>query len=194
MSAPDSALPYCPFYCEENAWHAVKALASEHAQTAVLCILGRSGYVAVWRHRLAERPSHPQVWDYHVVALARKNGSNEWTVFDPESTLPWGVSAHTYLAETFPREIDLLPEFRPCFRWFDGREYLRRLNATRRHMRNTDGTWQSPPPSWPMILSHFVDAFDVPALSDTNCRDLLPPLDLDELHDLITGEKAGAAQ
>lgn len=194
MSAPESALLYCPFYCEENAWHAVTALASEHAQTAVLCMLGRSGYVAVWHHRLAESASHPQVWDYHVVALARKNGSDEWKVFDPESTLPWGVPGHTYLADSFPSEIELPPEYQPCFRWFDGREYQRRLNATRQHMRNADGTWQAPPPSLPLIRSHAVDAFDVPELSDANYRTLPPPLDLVDFHDLITGKKAGAAQ
>ena len=194
MSAPAPAWLYCPFYCEENAWHAITALASESAHTAVLCILGRSGQVAVWCHRLAARASYPLVWDYHVVALARESGSSEWAVFDPESTLPRGLPARTYLAETFPTEIALLPESQPCFRWFDGRDYQRRLNATRRHMRNADGTWQAPPPPWPLIRSDAMDAFDVPDLRDADCRTLPPPIDLGELQDLIGKRGAGAAQ
>ncbi len=192
LSAPDSAWLYSPFYCEENAWHAVAALASDHAHIAVLCILGRSGHVAVWRHRLAARPSYPLVWDYHVVALARESGSSDWAVFDPDSTLPWGLSARTYLAETFPPAIELLPEYQPCFRWFDGREYQRRLNATRRHMRNADGTWQAPPPLWPLIRSKAPDAFDLPELRNADCCTLPPPLDLSQLYSLLCSGAAPA--
>lgn len=185
MSAPASAWPYSPFYCEENAWHAVAALTSEFGHAAVLCILGRSGHVAVWHHRLAARASHPLVWDYHVVALARASGSSEWVVFDPESTLPQGLSARTYLAETFPPLIELLPNYQPCFRWFDGREYQQRLNATRQHMLNADGTWKAPPPPWPLIRSNTPDAFDVAELRNADCRTLPLPLGLGELYSLL---------
>ena len=192
MSAPNSAWPYSAFYCEENAWYAVAALRSEFAHTAVMCILGRSGRVAVWRHRLAERASHPLVWDYHVVALARESHRSEWAVYDPDSTLPWSLPARTYLAETFPPEIELLQEYQPCFRWFDGREYQRRLNATRRHMLNADGTWQGPPPLWPLIRSKVPDAFDVPELRNADCCTLPPPLALSQLYSLLCSGAAPA--
>lgn len=186
----DTTWPYWPFYCEENAWYAVTALARDYTHTAVLWILGRGGRVAIWRQRLAARASHPLAWDYHVVALARTDADSEWAVFDPDSTLPRGLPARSYLAQAFPPGSVVPRAFRPCFRWFDGEDYRRRLNATRRHMVTADGKWEAPPPPWPLICSGAAEAFDVPQLRDADCRALPSPLGLNELCDLLDSSVA----
>lgn len=162
-------IPYQPFYCEENAYHICRLLASadspadwsaesfDFEQTdnaaaidavAMLFIFSTGRWVAVHRQKAAP-PGRPVYWDYHVVALARM--SAVWRVYDPDSELPLGIAATEYFENAFPVSSEVrVRNGDPIFRWVDWSVAESDFASDRRHMKDGD-TWREPPPPWPAI-------------------------------------------
>ena len=144
---------YCPYYCEENIWHLAKQFNSHGHQAnpmLIIFISNRLQQVALWRQRWAQ--AGPVVWDYHVV-LATINAQHLWHIWDPDSQLNTPVLAVQYIQATFPPLPPDLADFEPRFRCIEGNEFLSNFTSDRRHMRNPNGGWLYPPPSWPPIGS-----------------------------------------
>ncbi len=159
---------YHPYYCEENAL--LLAGASRLAETRrwVVFVTNRNRTCAYWRQR--SRPDGgPVVWDYHVFVVARI--SARLVALDLDSTLAFPVDLDAYLHGSFPDEADWKEMFRPRFRVVNGDQALETFASDRRHMLRSDGSWQSPPPPWPILQGagapHNLDrwiAFDDPKL------------------------------
>jgi len=138
--------PYHPFYCEENIWLLAQDPRCGPGTRLVLLISGTSGRVAMWHQRAAPRVGEPIPWDYHVVLLVQQNG---WQTWDLDTDLGAPIPVETWLSACFPHQTRVRPGFRPRFRILPAAEYVATLRTDRSHMRDDDGTWLHPPPSWP---------------------------------------------
>ncbi len=134
---------YCPYYCEENLWHLAVDPRVGKGTRHVLLISNAERRVALWQQRAgAEEHGGLVVWDYHVVLVC------EGVVWDLDTTLGAPVPLASYLPETFRGSP---PRFAPMFRVMEADVYRKAFASDRRHMRADDGTFQKPPPSWPLI-------------------------------------------
>ena len=89
------------------------------------------------------------MWDYHVI-LVFTHDSNS-LVFDLDTKLPFPVSFERYCEETFGDEATIMEKFHRKFRVISGAEFLTSFSSDRRHMKDKDGKWMKPPPSWSCI-------------------------------------------
>lgn len=140
---------YAPFYCEENVHRLLSRpeLAGLDTWAVAVFVPGRS--VPLLRQRLGQGPDRLIHWDYHVFALAK--GGEGYRILDFDTTLGFCTPARSYLEAVFPEGVSHGPLLRHeiLFRVMDGREYCRRLESDRSHMRGPDGRWLEPPPAWP---------------------------------------------
>lgn len=164
---------YCPFYCEENAWHlaAERSLGPGERDVVVVSNEGRS--VAMWQQRSAVRSGDAVVWDYHVFVVAHgRAGARVW---DFDCALGLDVDALGYLEASFRRAPE---SYAPRFRVIPAAVYHREFASDRSHMRGPNGRFLQPPPPWPAIgRGHTLDRF-------VDMRDTAPGrvLDLTELY------------
>ena len=152
---------YVPYYCEENIWRLLSGAGSgtgagsgagetvgadKTAAWAVL-VFGRGPSFAMF-HQRAGRPGDGLVfWDYHAVALVF-TAEDGGAVLDFDTDLGWRVPASAYLEASFGA-VGAEHPAAPVFRLLDGDTYVRRFFSDRSHMREPDGSWLAPPPSWP---------------------------------------------
>ncbi len=138
----EGALPYHPYFCEENAYLACERFAGLRRGAAMLFIFGTGMYVPVAEQR-AGGSSGVVHWDYHVVPLLHEG--DDWLVLDPDSRLTSPAPIADYLDASIPA-----PDA-TRFRLVPWRVASERFGSDRSHMRRADGTWREPPPPWPMI-------------------------------------------
>lgn len=153
-----NAFPYCPYYCEENAWHLCADARLGPGRREVVLVSNGARQVALWRQRAALGRDLPVLWDYHVIVVVvpPEGGAR---VFDLDTTLGLDVPVERYLDASFRAGAG---PFAPRFRVVPAEEYRARLCTDRRHMRAADGTFREPPPPWPVIgdghnLERFID-------------------------------------
>ena len=151
-SAPDG-FDYAPFYCEENIYRLLPRPDFADLETWAVAVFSPGTSVPVRRQRRGEGPEGLIHWDYHVFALAK--GDDGYRVLDFDTTLGFSTPAQDYLAAAFGgghegegRHGSDRDGCAVLFRVMDGREYRRRLESDRRHMRRPDGSWLAPPPAW----------------------------------------------
>lgn len=146
---------YCPHYCEENAWHLSGSPLLGSGERVVVVVSNDAQQVAMWSQKQQSVPEIPIVWDYHVwVAIRDRDITRIW---DLDSTLGVDVSAQEYLNRTF---LGVPGPFLPKFRMMDARDYRERFASDRRHMRDKNGQFVQPPPSWdPIGRGHNLDRF-----------------------------------
>jgi hypothetical protein len=157
-----SALPYQPFYCEENVYRLCESERLAGIGKKVVFASNERRRIAMWQQKPAPDPAEASVWDYHVFLLALGEGG--WEAWDPSSALGAPVLVERYLARTFdagpvPRRLQ------PRFRVIDGEEFLSTFASDRSHMRASGGGYVEPPPPWPPVgrpgvssnLARFVD-------------------------------------
>ncbi len=135
-----------PFYCEENIWHLAQDPRCGPGRRLVLVLGGTSGRFAMWRQRAAPAPGEPVTWDYHVVLLVYDGG---WQAWDLDSDMGTPLALKSWLSASFPHQDRVRPGFHPRFRMLPAEEYVATLRTDRSHMRDDDGGWLHPPPSWP---------------------------------------------
>jgi hypothetical protein len=140
------ALPYQPFYCEENVWLLAQDPRCGDGERLVALITGTEGHVAMWHQRPAEAPGEPLLWDYHVVLFARD--ATGWQAWDFECDLGMPIAAPLWLSSCFPHQDRLPPRYRPRFRVIAASDYIATLRSDRSHMRGDDGTYTRTPPPW----------------------------------------------
>lgn len=142
---------YCPFYCEENAWHLLgDAPWGEGVDAAwAVAVTNARGAAALWYQRAAPVPGEPVLWDYHVFAVSERAGQR--TVWDPDTTLGMPCDGPTYVERTFQPTRMVGTPWAPMFRRVAAARYRGRFTSDRSHMRGEDGAWLQPPPSWPAI-------------------------------------------
>lgn len=156
-SAPSrDGLPYCPFFCEENAWHLSQSPALGLGRREVVVVSNPQRQVVMWHQKPAAGLGEgPVVWDYHVWVLV--HGPRGARVWDQDSTLGLDVDATHYVRETFQGAPT---SFRPQFRVMDSDRYRDTFASDRRHMRDMNGRFTNTPPTWAAIGNgHNLDRF-----------------------------------
>ncbi len=154
------ALPYAPFFCEENVWRQAHSvlLPVAAALRHVVFVTNRARAVAMWNQRAAV--VDPVLWDYHVVLLA------EGVVVDVDCRAGALLSLPGWAAASFRDGVPT--EARPRFRVVAAAEFLERFSSDRSHMRDARGVSSKPEPPWDppwqpargMNLMRFVDLDD----------------------------------
>ena len=144
---------HTPYYCEENIWWLAQDARFAGKNTEVIFISNRTRSVAFAHQRAAAHPGDVVVWDYHVVLYV------EGEVWDLDCVLGAPLPLKTWLDASFDARVQ--PAYAPSFKCIDAAEYVTHFASDRRHMRNPEGTWQAPPPTWPVIGEgrHALDAF-----------------------------------
>lgn len=162
-------MDYQPFYCEENIWKLCEHGVNAGSQVIFISNLNREALLFEQR---GGDPIHGMVaWDYHVIlaeplsSAAREHGMSgnsygrpqdatklaTWSIRDFDTRLGNPCLWTTYRDQTFRKlPVDFAP-WTPMFRPVPAELYHQRFASDRSHMRNPDGSWIRPPPSWPMI-------------------------------------------
>jgi len=149
---------YCPYYCEENAWHLCSNPVLGKVKREVVVISNALKQVAVWRQKASPYGGGvPVLWDYHVLVVTLTDGGTR--IWDLDSTMGLDIEAKLYLGSTFQRTPS---EYAPWFRIVQSEDYRALFASDRRHMMDEQGQYSSPPPAWAPIgrghnLHQFVD-------------------------------------
>lgn len=142
---------YCACYCEENVWHLCQHERFADAEPHAVFISNRRRACPLYCQRSASNPGEPMLWDYHVV-LFFKDGPN-WNVWDLDTVIEIPASVDDYLRQTFPFGDQIDGQYVPSFRPVAADEFVPRFASDRSHMKDFQGKWLAPPPSWPAIQS-----------------------------------------
>lgn len=134
-----------PFYCEENIWRALSQNRLEVEAQWAMFISNERKQCALWSQRAAP-VGQPVVWDYHVVALGRRD--DDMIVLDLDHTAGRVLPFEQWFAGTFPFVGQLPVEFEPMFRVVARDVFLAHFESDRSHMRDPLGQWLQPPPQW----------------------------------------------
>ena len=143
---PTVDLPYQPFWCEENVWQLCQDRRIDGRRWALILTGVGGEVVALWSQRAAAA-GEAITWDYHVVILTEADGA--WLAWDPDCVLGPVLPAGRWLDASFPCPQGVHPAYQPRFRLVAGDEYVAHLRSDRSHMRDGNGGWREPPPSWP---------------------------------------------
>lgn len=156
MTSPSSFL-HTPYYCEENVWQLCGHERLAGAEARVLFVSNARRGCALWSQRAAKEPGQAVVWDYHVLLVVR--GVGGWRVWDLDSTLGLDLPLAVYLEATFLPLPEQLLRYRPMFRLLPAPSYRAAFSSDRSHMRDAEGGWIHPPPSWPAIVRRDAPSF-----------------------------------
>ncbi|XP_043363321.1 protein N-terminal glutamine amidohydrolase isoform X3 [Dermochelys coriacea] len=88
--------------------------------------------------------------DYHVILLHVSSGDQNF-IYDLDTVLPFPCPFDTYTEEAFKSDDIILPGFRRKIRLIRADLYLKTFASDRSHMKDANGHWQKPPPSYPCI-------------------------------------------
>ncbi|NWY08519.1 NTAQ1 amidohydrolase, partial [Nothoprocta ornata] len=88
--------------------------------------------------------------DYHVILLHVSSGEQNF-ISDLDTGLPFPCPLEVYGEEAFRLDEGLCPESHRKIRLIRADLYLRTFASDRSHMKDANGKWQKPPPSYPCI-------------------------------------------
>jgi hypothetical protein len=137
---------HAPYYCEENVWWLAQEPRFSGLRSEVVFVSNERRTVAM-RAQRAGPAGEAIVWDYHVVLAVR--GTEGVEVWDLDCTEGAPISARAWLDASFDPHVP--PQLAPRFRVMASETYVAAFASDRRHMRRADGSWQVPPPPWPVI-------------------------------------------
>ncbi|KAM6283329.1 protein N-terminal glutamine amidohydrolase isoform 2-T3 [Porphyrio hochstetteri] len=133
---PRPACAYTSCYCEENVWK--------------LCDHIRSRGRYPLEEFYAVFISNDRRMDYHVILLHVSSGEQNF-IYDLDTVLPFPCPFDLYSLEAFRLDDSLHPEFHRKIRMIRADLYLKTFASDRSHMKDANGKWQKPPPSYPCI-------------------------------------------
>ena len=164
---------YQAFYCEENIWQ----LSREFPKSQIIFILNEGPATQLYYQRASPHPFIPIYWDYHVIL---QDSSTEKTlIYDLDSYLPFPIVAEEYWESTL--NLNQEPLDANCrLRIIPAADYQRYFSSDRSHMKDDEGNWLKPPPSWDCIQSKSLDPYFLVDILDTRNT---------EIGELVTLEK-----
>ncbi|XP_071879847.1 uncharacterized protein [Anas platyrhynchos] len=150
---PRAACAYTGCYCEENVWKLCDYIRSRGERPVeefyAVFISNERRMVPLWKQK-SGHGDEPVVWDYHVILLRVSSGEQNFT-YDLDTELPFPCPFDMYSTEAFRLDDSLHPEFHRKIRMIRADLYLETFASDRSHMKDADGKWQKPPPSYPCI-------------------------------------------
>uniref|UniRef100_A0A3P9JK46 Protein N-terminal glutamine amidohydrolase n=1 Tax=Oryzias latipes TaxID=8090 RepID=A0A3P9JK46_ORYLA len=146
---------YTSCYCEENVWKLCEFIQAQKMapldQFAVIFISNDTRTVPLWRQK-SGHDDRPVIWDYHVILL-KVGVKSDSVIYDLDSVLPFPCTLRLYAAQALRSDRNLRPEYHRKLRVVPANSFLLNFASDRSHMRNSDGTWKMPPPSYPPIFT-----------------------------------------
>ncbi|KAM7176208.1 protein N-terminal glutamine amidohydrolase [Macrochelys suwanniensis] len=147
------ACVYTSCYCEENVWKLCEYIRSYNQypleEFYAVFISNERRMIPLWKQQ-SGCGDEPVVWDYHVILLHVSSGDQNF-IYDLDTVLPFPCPFDTYIEEAFKSDDILLPGFRRKMRLIRADLYLKTFASDRSHMKDANGHWQKPPPSYPCI-------------------------------------------
>ncbi|XP_009680962.2 protein N-terminal glutamine amidohydrolase isoform X1 [Struthio camelus] len=145
--------PALTFICEENVWKLCDYIRSRDQypleEFYAVFISNDRRMIPLWKQK-SGRGDDPVVWDYHVILLHVSSGEQNF-IYDLDTVLPFPCPFDIYTVEAFRLDDRLPPEFQRKIRMIRADLYLKTFASDRSHMKDADGKWQKPPPSYPCI-------------------------------------------
>ncbi|XP_051948761.1 protein N-terminal glutamine amidohydrolase [Xyrauchen texanus] len=144
---------YTSCYCEENVWKMC-----EFAKDQGTCPLGEvyavfisndRKMIPIWKQK-SSRGDKPVIWDYHVILLHTSKEGQSF-IYDLDTILPFPCSLDMYLTEALQSDEYLKPAYWRKLRIIPADVYLKKFASDRLHMKDCDGNWRMPPPTYPCI-------------------------------------------
>ncbi|XP_058077490.1 protein N-terminal glutamine amidohydrolase isoform X2 [Magnolia sinica] len=130
------------------------------------------------------------LWDYHVICIQCKGKGNALRqVWDLDSTLPFPSPLNQYVADAIRPSFPLNSKYSRLFRVVHAPIFLRCFASDRRHMKNPDGNWISPPPAYEPIVADDGTVNNLDEYIQMHARDVTTNLG-DLVHGLFS-EKLG---
>ncbi|XP_042641979.1 protein N-terminal glutamine amidohydrolase isoform X2 [Tyto alba] len=172
---PRPACAYTSCYCEENVWKLCDYIRSQDQHPLeefyAVFISNDRRMIPLWKQR-SGHGDEPVVWlnmkkhffsvrvmehwrrvpreDYHVILLHVSSGEQNF-IYDLDTVLPFPCPFDVYSVEAFRLDDSLHPEFHRKIRMIRADLYLKTFASDRSHMKDANGKWQKPPPSYPCI-------------------------------------------
>nr|XP_018913211.1 PREDICTED: protein N-terminal glutamine amidohydrolase [Bemisia tabaci] len=170
LLSPVESNSYTTCYCEENVWklcEKVKLNNEAHLDKCYAVFISNPNQTVALRNQKAGHNNEGLVvWDYHVIFLIVCPDDGCF-VFDLDSSLMFPSSFETYIEKTFYSSTSFSEQFISFFRMVNATDYLGMFSSDRRHMKEPNGTWISPPPTWPPIKALDCD-FNLDEYTDMN--------------------------
>lgn len=145
---------YTKCYCEENVWmlcNHVKKNSPDVINRCYCCFISNNDKtIPLWCQKASNREDKMVCWDYHVIFILA-NCDKDSMVYDLDTTLSFPCDFKTYAGSGIRPNSTLQPQFHRKFRVIKADEYLSTFASDRSHMIGEDGSWMSPPPSYPCI-------------------------------------------
>ncbi|XP_075616697.1 LOW QUALITY PROTEIN: protein N-terminal glutamine amidohydrolase-like [Balearica regulorum gibbericeps] len=145
-----SVLVFCS---EENVWKLCDYIRSQDQypleEFYAVFIANDRRMIPLWKQK-SGHGDEPVVWDYHVILLHVSGGEQNF-VYDLDTALPFPCPFDVYSVEAFGLDDSLHPEFHRKIRMIRADLYLKTFASDRSHMKDANGKWQKPPPSYPCI-------------------------------------------
>lgn len=127
---------------------------AEASDLFVVFISNEKKQVPLWRQKASNRADGAVLWDYHVICIQRKSGSDlPPLVWDLDSSLPFPSPLATYVSETIRPSFSLFSEYQRFFRVVHAPMFLRSFASDRRHMKDSAGNWTAEPPTYDPIIA-----------------------------------------
>ncbi|KAM6102281.1 protein N-terminal glutamine amidohydrolase isoform 3-T3 [Theristicus caerulescens] len=150
---PRPACAYTSCYCEENVWKLCDYIRSQDQypleEFYAVFISNDRRMIPLWKQK-SGHGDEPVVWDYHVILLHVSSGKQNF-IYDLDTVLPFPCPFDVYSVEAFRLDDSLRPEFHRKIRMIRADLYLKTFASDRSHMKDANGKWQKPPPSYPCI-------------------------------------------
>ncbi|XP_068660522.1 protein N-terminal glutamine amidohydrolase isoform X2 [Aristolochia californica] len=155
LTPPDvSAFTHTPCYCEENVYLLCKNL----------CRMG---------------VTDGEGRDLFAVFISNENrrrhgrGNALHQVWDLDTTLPFPVPLDQYVAEAVRPSLTLDSCFTRLFRVVHAPLFLRCFASDRRHMKNPNGHWMSPPPTYEPIIAEDGAIYNLDKYIQMSAKDVV---------------------
>ncbi|KAK1427808.1 hypothetical protein QVD17_16503 [Tagetes erecta] len=145
-------------FCEENVYLLCKKLCTDGvadiSDLFVVFISNEHKHIPLWHQKASHRADGIILWDYHVICIQqRKEGKPVDLVWDLDSTLPFPSTLTSYVSDSIRPSIELFSEFQRVFRVVHAPLFLSYFASDRRHMKDAEGNWMSPPPEYNAIVA-----------------------------------------
>lgn len=186
-----SQFHHTPSYCEENVYLLCKKLSEDGvvdvSDLFVVFISNESKHIPMWHQKASHRSDGIVLWDYHVICIQRrKERKSEDLVWDLDSTLPFPSTLSSYVSESIRPSFELFSEFQRVFRVVHAPVFLRHFASDRRHMKDSEGNWTSPPPEYKVIVAEDGTVHNLNQYMDMSTKDVLKEIEKDSISAVFT--------
>ncbi|KAL6336660.1 hypothetical protein AAG906_035974 [Vitis piasezkii] len=185
---------------EENVYMLCKKLGmigmadAEGSDLFAVFISNEKKQVPLWHQKASKRADGIILWDYHVICIQKKKeGSSPPQVWDLDSSLPFPSHLDHYMSDSFRPSFQLFPIIREpgfvmnrFFRIVHAPLFLHSFASDRRHMKNSDGNWISPPPAQDPIVADDGSLYNLDEYIRMNAADAVTEVKDDTISAVFT--------